>query len=165
MSDTLLDVFSMTGTSWTLVSKETSTQITLRESGQNSLGQAMQVEIEDSQIKISTENFPTETWPKEVVISATTWGLHGLLREALRSLSRSWRSSKPGTVEETLSAASFRPSPASRDGGNGQPNNSRLSDALRHLLDGGDISLADQEMIRLYAKLLLSCLSPPPPTE
>lgn len=165
MSDTSSDVFSVIGNSWTIVSRETYTQITLRESGPGLDGPEIVFRIERSLIRTFIASFRIETWRNGDRIYRTTWERLGRLHDHLKFLSPLWRISKPAIVAETLRVSSPRPSQASPDGGNGRLSNSRLQDALQRLLAGEDISSADQETIRLYAKLLLSCLSPPRPTE
>ena len=95
-----------------------------------------------------------------------TWELLGQQLDLLKFLFQSWKRSRQDIAGEAISTAesSPRPSPASPAGGNGPRASSRLHTALQRLLAGDDISSGDQETIRLYARLLLSCLSPQPPT-
>ena len=166
MSDSSADAFLMIGSSWTLANQETYIQITLNESGQASDGRGMLLKIEKPPTEISTGSLAIEIWQNEVVTYQTTWGLRGPPLGVLKSQLGLWRSFKRGIVEEEWGrpAPLPRPSPQSLGGGSGRQSNSRLAISLQRLLAGDDISSEDQETIRLYAKLLLSCLKVRPQT-
>ena len=165
MSDFSSDVFSTTGTFSTPAKAAIFTRIMLDAFGQNLDGPEKERQIEYLQTEIFTENSAIVTWQNGEVIYRITWEPLGLLRAALKCHFQSWKTSRPDIAVATPQRASAPPSPASPDGGNGPPSACRLTDALQRLLAGDDISSEGQETIRLYAKLLLSCLNQRQPTE
>ena len=160
MSDSSSDVFSVTGTSWILVSRETYTQIMLREFGQNLGGRTIEFAIAKEPIKTSIANSVFETWQNGDLISRIIWERPGQLHEVLRSHWPSWKTSKLDIAEEDSSKGKESPQPSQEfpAGGTGPRLNSKQLANLRlHLADAATSSV-DPETIRLYAKLLRSCL-------